>query len=368
MLNEFYIKRAIEKEALHDIDLQLFAIQKARDLGWDTFKASESFITRFKKENRISSRKYNKLLTRDTSKGKICILNDAQNWIESKRSLISTFTPHEILNSDHCSFQQEYVSPRTLSFTGERTTEVAVKKRHNITHSYTVQPISSAAGHLLNKFLLILHEKQNKFGTRVQKDLIVPPNVVVRASTSGKSNDENDRIFLKEILAPVVGTKFLVFLDCWKTQTGLDKFRSVFPNQKSQLLIFPEGSTGHIQPQDLSLFRSWKFIDKKIEHYTHINRTEINMSDRQYFINMQSVIHNQLSAPSFKNLIKSGFINAGIIDETIEELEKPKDICFKFYDLYCSMNNCENRTLLICAWCKKHFCHYHLIEKIHIHL
>jgi len=92
------------------------------------------------------------------------------------------------------------------------------------------------------------------------------------------------------------------------------------------------------------------------------------MSDRQYFINMQSVIHNQLSAPSFKNLIKSGFINAGIIDETIGELEKPKDIYFKFYDLYCSMNNCENRTLLICAWCKKHFCHYHLIEKIHIHL
>ena len=158
-----------------------------------------------------------------------------------------------------------------------------------------------------------------------------------------------------------------VFLDCWKTQTGLDKFRTVFPDEKSQLLIFPERSTGHIQPQDLSLFRSWKFIHKKIEHYTHINRTEINMSDRQYFINMQSVIHNQLSAPSFKNLIKSGFINAGIIHETIEEVEKPKDICFKFYDLYCSMNNCENRTLLIFAWCKKHFCHYHLIEKLHIH-
>ena len=74
--------------------------------------------------------------------------------------MISTHTPHEILNSDHCSFQQEYVSPRTLSFIGERTTEVAVKKKHNITHSYTVQPISSAAGHLLNKFFLILHEKK----------------------------------------------------------------------------------------------------------------------------------------------------------------------------------------------------------------
>ncbi|CAF4151866.1 unnamed protein product, partial [Rotaria sordida] len=69
----------------------------------------------------------------------------ARNWFESKRSLISIFTPHEILNNDHCLFQQEYVSPRILSFTGERTTEVAVKTKHNITYSYTVQPISSAA-------------------------------------------------------------------------------------------------------------------------------------------------------------------------------------------------------------------------------
>ncbi len=54
---------------------------------------------------------------------------DAQKWIESKRSLISNYLSHEILNSDHCSFQQEYVPPRTLSFTGERTTEVAIKKK-----------------------------------------------------------------------------------------------------------------------------------------------------------------------------------------------------------------------------------------------
>ncbi|CAF2954681.1 unnamed protein product [Rotaria sp. Silwood2] len=55
MFNEFYMKRTIEKEAVHDADLELFAIQKARELDWDTFKASKSFINTFKKENRISS-------------------------------------------------------------------------------------------------------------------------------------------------------------------------------------------------------------------------------------------------------------------------------------------------------------------------
>ncbi|CAF4116239.1 unnamed protein product [Rotaria sordida] len=38
-------------------------------------------------------------------------------------------------------------------------------------------------------------EKENEFGKRVEKDLIVPPNVVVRASKSGKSSNEKHRIF-----------------------------------------------------------------------------------------------------------------------------------------------------------------------------
>ena len=217
--------------------------------------------------------------------------------MKNQRSLFSHYSPDQILNSDHCSFQQEYISPRTLSFTGERTTEVAVRKKRCVTHSYTVQPITSAAGQLLDKFLLILQEKENEFGKIVQKNLIVPPNVVVRASKSGKSSDEKHRIFLHEVLRPLVGRKFVLLLDCWKTQADLKKFRSAFPNRDSQLLIFPEGSTGHIQPQDLSVFRSWRYFHKKIEHYTHFNRTEITLTDRQYFINIHSVIHNQLSAP-----------------------------------------------------------------------
>lgn len=60
---EFYQKRAIEKEAVHDDNLELYAIQKARQLNWDTFKASKSFINTFKRENGISSRRYNKIIT-----------------------------------------------------------------------------------------------------------------------------------------------------------------------------------------------------------------------------------------------------------------------------------------------------------------
>jgi hypothetical protein len=100
----------------------------------------------------------------------------------------------------------------------------------------------------------------------------------------------------------------------------------------------------------MSLFRSWRFFYKKIEHYIHINRTEMTMTDLQYFINMHSVIHhNQLSAPKFQNLIKSRFLQAKIMKETISKIDQPKDIYFKFYDLYCSIIHFEERTLLMCV-------------------
>ena len=74
MWDEFYVKRAIEKEAVHDTDLQRFAIQKAREMNWEEFKASETFVLEFKKEHQISSRRYNKLITRVSTNRKVCSL------------------------------------------------------------------------------------------------------------------------------------------------------------------------------------------------------------------------------------------------------------------------------------------------------
>ena len=79
MWDEFYVKRVIEKEAVYDTDLQCFAIQKAREMNWEEFKASETFVLAFKEEYQISSRRYNKLITRVSTNGKVCRLAGSQN-------------------------------------------------------------------------------------------------------------------------------------------------------------------------------------------------------------------------------------------------------------------------------------------------
>ena len=163
--------------------------------------------------------------------------------------------------------------------------------------------------------------------------MIIPANVIVQALKSGECSIEKHRVFLNDVLRPLMFTKFLPLLDSWRTQADLTRFTAVFPNQDSQLLIFPEGSTGCIRPQDLSLFRSWQYFHGKIEHYTPLNRTEVTIDGRQGFINTHVIIHNQLSTPQFRNLIKSRFVQAKITNETVGEICKPKDICFKLGDI-----------------------------------
>ncbi|CAF4731423.1 unnamed protein product, partial [Rotaria sp. Silwood2] len=46
----------------------------------------------------------------------------------------------------------------------------------------------------------------------------------------------------------------------------------------------------------------------------------MTISDRQYFINMHSIIQSQFLIPKFTNLIKHGSIQAGTINDTIGEV------------------------------------------------
>jgi hypothetical protein len=87
-------------------------------------------------------------------------------------------------------------SSRTLSHTGEQTTEASVSSRHATTHSYTIQPTISLDEKLLSPLFICFQEQDGKFGPQVEKNLFQCPNVVVHCSTSGKmSKFVGQRIF-----------------------------------------------------------------------------------------------------------------------------------------------------------------------------
>lgn len=173
---------------VHDIDLKRWALQAQEEIGNlnPIFKASHSWIARFKKSHRIVSRKVTKFVTRRTLEDSVDLQQSADNFLETVKPLIEQFGSENIYNSDQSGFQLEIHSGRSLSNQGEKKIERVVQSISSTTHSYTIQPIISCNGNLLSPLFIVLKEANGKFGPRVEENLFKPENVIVKASKSGK--------------------------------------------------------------------------------------------------------------------------------------------------------------------------------------
>jgi len=75
-----------------------------------------------------------------------------------------------VFNSDQSGFNLEMHTGRTLSFKGQQKIETLTQSTNSMTHSYTIQPLISASGSLLSPLLIILQEKDGKFGPQVESN------------------------------------------------------------------------------------------------------------------------------------------------------------------------------------------------------
>lgn len=165
---------------VHDKDLRRWALHIAKSINFE-FKASLSWVYRFKKENQISSRKA-KIISSRSIQNQEEILNAAKEFQELIKT--ESWKWPIVLNTDQMGFNKELHFTRTLSFRNEKDTYLAVKSMNNCTHSYTVQPTITIDGKLYPNFLLYLYEPTGKIGPTVK--YFQAPNVVVTCSSSGK--------------------------------------------------------------------------------------------------------------------------------------------------------------------------------------
>jgi hypothetical protein len=68
-----------------------------------------------------------------------------------------------------------------------------------------------------------------------------------------------------------------------------------------------------IQPEDVYLFRQWKSFIKKISNYVLLDHLDVNFKERNNFMKMHSLIHNQLSSPKFRKLIQFAWHKSGYL-------------------------------------------------------
>ena len=124
ILNNF--KSAIDASmTIYDVDLQKWGLHAKNILGFEDtrFKASDWWVWKFKWTHRITSRKFNKFITRKTLEDKEQLKVNAKNFVKEVKSYITQYGRGNVYNSDQSGFQLKMHSWRTLAIDGTRQVE-----------------------------------------------------------------------------------------------------------------------------------------------------------------------------------------------------------------------------------------------------
>jgi hypothetical protein len=101
---------------VHDENLRRWALQAARENGLDGFKASPTWLQKFKKMFGIVSRKIIKIITIKPTMREAEMKVEAQKFIETTSQYISVVGAERVANADQCGYTREIHMGRTLSF------------------------------------------------------------------------------------------------------------------------------------------------------------------------------------------------------------------------------------------------------------
>ncbi|XP_071572277.1 uncharacterized protein [Temnothorax nylanderi] len=352
---------------VHDIDLKRWALQAQKEIGNlnPIFKASPSWIARFKKSHRIVSRKVTKFVTRKTLEDSVDLQKTTNDFLETVKPLIEQFGSENIYNSDQSGFQLEIHSGRSLDNQGVKTVERVVQSVSSTTHSYTIQPIISCNGKLLSPLFIVLKEVTGRFGPRVEENLFKPTNVIVKASKSGKLTSDYFKMWLEEAYFPNIGSSSVLLIDSWTGHCPNIISDLTPPGKSITTMIIPKGTTGKIQPLDVYGFRIWKNFAKRFSDTVLLLESNINLHERNNIIKLQSLIHNQLSSPRYHNLFKYSWFKSGYTNERPEEFKNP--VQFSLYDCSttCDIEGYDNIAAVRCSWCKNSLCLKHFFVEYH---
>lgn len=91
------------------------------------------------------------------------------------------------------------------------------------------------------------------------------------------------------------------------------KFVQVVNNMRKggvKILTIPKHSTDKLQPLDVAFFRQYKILIKRIMERAYLNDEPSRVTSRDGVINMNSLVWNQMNAPVYWDLIRTGWRHA----------------------------------------------------------
>lgn len=362
-----YNKAREGNRPVHDIDMQRWGIEKAKQVQYSKFKASGSWLLRLKKKHGIVSRKITNIVTKNQVENSQAIEDSAVGFRSEVIDHSHRYQDDLIFNSDQSGYNYEFHSTRTLSDKGEKVTTLEVASQHKCTHSYTIQPTLAYDGRITGKLYLCLQEPSGKMGPQVEKTYFRAPNVEVTCSSSGKLTTSLFQRWVELVFSPNAYAHCLLLLDSWTGQQSDNCFSIFSKDRTCTQLRIPEKTTGTTQPLDVYFFRQWKSVTKRFYNYVRLHDLKINLGERDNIIKLQSLLHNQFSAPRFAPMGRYAWKKAGLSTQHPTSFENAKQILFPKYLDCCSFQSCSSLSFISCAYCSQEFCFEHFFVAYHTH-
>lgn len=372
---EHFKEMSARNAIIHDRTIRQWALQIKRQVDPDdklNFKASDSWIYKFKKRNRIVSRSITHKVSKTCASKEEDIQRKSDEFVRKMKSLFIErhLVPKQILNTDQSRFEKEMHSGRTLRPMGIKRVYATVGSTSATTHSYMIMPVISMDGDLHSPMYMLCAESSRKFPQSKPAD---PSNIMSYASGSANMKKEDQKIMLTNVFWPSVSTLYeepmLLLLDSWSANTDEVLIKSTIPESISEFEwhLIPPGCTGLIQPLDVYFFRPYKAFVKFVTDAI-IATEEFNIWHRDNFIRLQSFTHYQFSSPMFRNMIKYAWYKSGYLDEEPEPFRTPMQYCCDTVGSeVCSSDQCSAFSFMRCAHCNNTFCLNHLlIDSLHI--
>lgn len=188
---------------MSELDLKRWGMAKAREVEVD-FKASRNWLHSFKVRNRIVARKITKYVTAREIENQSSVEDEACCFVQEVNMNRVGISQEFIFNFDQSGFNYEYSPKRTLSHKGEKETYGLVKSQNAKSHSYTIMPLISMAGGLAGKLLVCLQEATGVLGPRVSESLLIPDNIYLTTSKSGKLDKRIMKNWANDCLKPLI--------------------------------------------------------------------------------------------------------------------------------------------------------------------
>lgn len=352
--------RKEDNRRVHDDDIRIWGLLHAAEINFPNFKASSSWVWKFKQRYSICRRRIVKQISRAQKRKADQTTTEASALVNEFKHITQSYGLKQILNSDQTPFNFEMNSEYTLEFRGSKRVAATKQSAAGDTHSYTLMPLLNADGEFVGPLFIILKGPLPKV-----KQIFSAANIHVVESDSGKITKPLMKSWFTDIYLKYAPTSSVLLLDSLRIHHDVKMHQQLrLVENGVRIMKIPEGRTGELQPLDLDCNRPWKAFVEKFYHHVSAQNIEVNLYSRDQVLKLQSLVYNQFCSPRFRFMFRNGWIRANLVQGSLWPATTPAQFSYKLDDLqFC--DRCRVPSFLQCGWCKNRLCFTHYFIDYH---